>query len=268
MTTNYLEREAYEDPLFWRPERYLGLETERAALAVEWIPSDVESIVDIGCGNGVFTNRLSDISLVVGADRSWSALRHVQVHRCQADITHIPFRDSSFDMTIAMEVIEHLPFSVFAEALREVARVARRYVLITVPYKENLALSRVVCPKCGCEFHRHWHMRSFSKSILETLFHQHHPPLSLIRIEHVVPKRVLFPADELRSLLHIKSTFSRFALCPQCGYRGAAAEVGLDDTLMTDIGHACLGYLKPVIRKCWPLRKTKYFWWMALYVKG
>lgn len=43
----------------------------------EFIPDDVKSIIDIGCGNGIITNMLSAKYDVTGVDRSEKALSFV-----------------------------------------------------------------------------------------------------------------------------------------------------------------------------------------------
>ena len=45
----------------------------------------------------------------------------------------LPFRDDSFDVVACFEVLEHLPFELFPEAMSELARVARRAIVISVP---------------------------------------------------------------------------------------------------------------------------------------
>lgn len=51
-----------------------------------------------------------------------------------ADVTALPFPGNSFDTVCAFEVLEHLPFDRFETAARELARVARRYVVISLPH--------------------------------------------------------------------------------------------------------------------------------------
>jgi ubiquinone/menaquinone biosynthesis C-methylase UbiE len=53
----------------------------------------------------------------------------------QADATHLPFADRSFDVVTMLEVLEHIPAA--ASALSEAVRVARRYVLLSVPSKPD-----------------------------------------------------------------------------------------------------------------------------------
>jgi ubiquinone/menaquinone biosynthesis C-methylase UbiE len=53
----------------------------------------------------------------------------------QGDVTALPFADRSFDGVTMLEVLEHIPDTQLA--LAEVSRVARRFLLLTVPSKED-----------------------------------------------------------------------------------------------------------------------------------
>ena len=50
------------------------------------------------------------------------------------DITKLPFKDNSFDTVCAFEVLEHIPFEEFTSAISEMNRVAKKYVVISLPY--------------------------------------------------------------------------------------------------------------------------------------
>lgn len=50
-----------------------------------------------------------------------------------ADVARLGFADETFDCVLAAQVLEHIPFEEFKTALCELARVTRRYVVITLP---------------------------------------------------------------------------------------------------------------------------------------
>ena len=50
----------------------------RARMFEEMIPSEVERIVDVGCGDGAITNRLAQRWDMTGVDTSATALTHLR----------------------------------------------------------------------------------------------------------------------------------------------------------------------------------------------
>jgi len=54
-----------------------------------------------------------------------------------ADVRDIPFPDKSFDAVCVFEVLEHMPFEDTKKALAEIARVAKRSALISVPHRRT-----------------------------------------------------------------------------------------------------------------------------------
>jgi hypothetical protein len=51
----------------------------------------------------------------------------------RAGVEQLPFADESFDLSLAAQVLEHLPFERFVPRLRELARVVSRHVVVTLP---------------------------------------------------------------------------------------------------------------------------------------
>jgi SAM-dependent methyltransferase len=50
-----------------------------------------------------------------------------------ADVRKLPFKDRSFDLVIACQVLEHIPFDDFETALKEIRRVAKSGAVISLP---------------------------------------------------------------------------------------------------------------------------------------
>jgi SAM-dependent methyltransferase len=49
------------------------------------------------------------------------------------DVKRLPLRDKCVDCVLAAEVLEHIPFEDFGNALEELARVSRHHVIVTLP---------------------------------------------------------------------------------------------------------------------------------------
>ena len=126
------------------------------------IPASVRTIIDIGCGNGLITNELNKRFDVLGVDVNASKLQYVHGKKLQAACDEIPRPDHSFDLVFSSEMLEHLPDDVFERTLKEFERLAKDYILITVPNNEDLDKLLVHCENCGKNYHKNGHLRSFT----------------------------------------------------------------------------------------------------------
>ena len=263
----------YEQSSLWLPERYQGSDAQRVAIALQWLPpasQGVIDILDVGCGNGIFANQLAEQARrVVAIDRSAAALPWVLAPSSQADAAALPFADASFDCVVSMEMIEHLPPSVFERALAEMLRVARRYLLLSVPFEEDLDAHQVTCPTCAFSFHPYHHMRSFHLADLQALFSRW-PAVSLRRAEGIVPVQALrFPRlrKGLSRALGRRPRFPAVAVCPRCGYgRFANAPRALAGTPPAAARPSPPRPWRRGLRAAWP-KEVRPTWWMALYEK-
>lgn len=137
------------------------------------ILNDVESIIDIGCGNGIITNVLGQKYNVTAIDRSEQALKYVKTEKVQASSDCIPFDDNQFDMVFSSELLEHLPDEILKGTITEFKRLSKKYIFITVPNDENPDKLSIVCPKCGYYYNSPNHLRSFDLKKLISLFPGH-----------------------------------------------------------------------------------------------
>jgi 2-polyprenyl-3-methyl-5-hydroxy-6-metoxy-1,4-benzoquinol methylase len=106
-----------------------------------WERARPESVLDVGCGEGVLTEewagRLGD-GRVVGIDlddpklrAEWEKRRRPNLEFRAQEATSLAFPDGEFDLVAAIEVLEHVPTP--EATLAEMARVARRWMLASVP---------------------------------------------------------------------------------------------------------------------------------------
>jgi ubiquinone/menaquinone biosynthesis C-methylase UbiE len=101
-----------------------------------------KSCLDVACGKGKWGYLLRTSHKVpcyfVGGDLNLKSVKFVKDHKVYDDIIlleggHLPFRDGSFDVVLAFEVLEHLKKSQGYKLLNEAERVAREKVVVSTP---------------------------------------------------------------------------------------------------------------------------------------
>jgi ubiquinone/menaquinone biosynthesis C-methylase UbiE len=225
------EQAAYEIPEIWDKDWFGTIDGQRVKLFAEKIPEEVKSLLDVGCGNGLFLHHVESIRDVAclrlcGVDRSQTALKHVHTEKYLSSIDCLPFNDNEFDIVTSLEVIEHLPSIIYYDALKEICRVARKYVLIGVPFNEDIRNSLIECPYCGCRFNVDYHLRSFSESVIRYLFDSH--GFQCKEIFYVQQNKIMRPFfNNIYTLVRALRTIYKnpdeqrypgYAVCPACFY--------------------------------------------------
>jgi len=132
-------------------------------------------ILDIGCGNGSWLYTFEKLGLeATGMDISDNRVKFARGHGLNAilhDITEgWPFHDQDFDVVFANNVIEHIKIGDRVRIIKEAYRVLKNYgyLIIIVPYKEDLKYSMVKCPRCGYAFNWEGHFDTFDKGKLSS----------------------------------------------------------------------------------------------------
>ncbi|WP_181952614.1 class I SAM-dependent methyltransferase [Vulcaniibacterium gelatinicum] len=146
------------------PESFSGAATRLFHLARK-LPA-ASTVLNIGVGSGQFDALASGLGHeVISLDPDTASLARACGGRNAVTglIQAIPLRDSCVDVVVVSEVLEHLDDDTLDRGLDEIRRVLKDDGLIlgTVPYKEDLDQSMVVCPDCGKVFHKVGHVRSF-----------------------------------------------------------------------------------------------------------
>ncbi len=191
---------------------------ERTPTTLAMIPREVSSVLDVGCGDGTLLRSVDWADLKVGVDISYTALSLVSSgHRVLASSEMLPFREKEFDLVMSTEVLEHLPVGGFEATCSEIQRVAKRYVLISVPFHEDLARKQARCSRCGHMYHIHLHLRSFDLSNLEDFFPFYQ--LKEYRFSGSLEKTYPLWLLAIRRKYGHRWEWDKAALCPQCGHK-------------------------------------------------
>ncbi len=102
---------------YWQLKEVLGLEPA--------------TVLEVGVGDRVFGNFIKNNTPVSYTSVDVAEDLHPDV---VGSILKLPFPDKSFDVVCAFEVLEHLPFEEFSQAVAELSRVARTHVVISIPH--------------------------------------------------------------------------------------------------------------------------------------
>lgn len=210
----------FANDLVWQRAAGSAWSRLRIEALLQELDLGTRSLLDVGCGDGqvarAFREHLGPGALVVGLDRGRPGLmRFWQAGQpLAADADALPFVDRAFDLVLASEVLEHLPDDVLRGTVRELMRVARREIIVSVPNREDLVRELMRCP-CGATFNAFGHLHSFDLAALDALF------CGFVRVSTRTagPRRRY--ASALLALRHAwgRYVFEPTAVCPACGGR-------------------------------------------------
>jgi len=89
-----------------------------------------KNVLEIGIGNKTVANYLKSQGVEVITFDKDEKLKPDVV----GDVLEIPFGNNSFDVILCAEVLEHLFFNDFENALYELKRVSKKYVVLSLPH--------------------------------------------------------------------------------------------------------------------------------------
>ncbi len=138
-----------------------------------------ETILDAGCGEGFTLARLQNEGIakrLEGIDYASEAIAlgkkmYPTLILKQSDINSLPYNNNYFDLVICSEVLEHLERP--QKALKEIARVSKRYCLLSVPNEPLFMIANLLRGKNlsrlgnDIEHINHWSSKSFEKFVKE-----------------------------------------------------------------------------------------------------
>jgi 2-polyprenyl-3-methyl-5-hydroxy-6-metoxy-1,4-benzoquinol methylase len=149
-----------------------GFETTLARMFERAAP---ESVLDVGCGEGVLTARWAGQlgeKRIVGIDledpklqAQWATRQRPNLEYRAMPAENLPFAAGEFDLATAIEVLEHVPDP--EHTLAEMARVASGHLLVSVPREPlwralNVARGAYLAQLGNTPGHvNHWSKRAF-----------------------------------------------------------------------------------------------------------
>ena len=134
-----------------------------------------KTILDAGCGEGFVLSLLLEHSIkakMTGIDISSEAIKIAKSNNrkmslLKGDIYGLSFDDNAFDLVLCSEVLEHLDDP--RKALKELKRVSKKYLLLSVPNEPWFMLGSLIGGKYVRNFGNHpehvnhWNSRTFTK---------------------------------------------------------------------------------------------------------
>jgi 2-polyprenyl-3-methyl-5-hydroxy-6-metoxy-1,4-benzoquinol methylase len=136
-----------------------------------------DSILDVGCGEGFTLNRLK----VNGIGKKLEGIEYLQdaielgkktypdILIKKGTIYKLPYKDNEFNLVLCTEVLEHLERP--QDALKELVRVSKKYLVISVPNEPLFMFAQLVRGKNWSRFGNdvehinHWTMFGFPKFV-------------------------------------------------------------------------------------------------------
>jgi ubiquinone/menaquinone biosynthesis C-methylase UbiE len=139
------------------------------------------SVLDVACGDGWLTSLIAAQradAACMGVDREnpdqrvrWRSRTEPNLSFDVADLYHLPFPDRYFDVVTMFEALEHCDDP--QAALREILRVARRGVVVSVPWEPWWRIANVLRGKYLSDggntpgHVNHWGRRAFVRLVAE-----------------------------------------------------------------------------------------------------
>ena len=145
-------------------------------LVMKQVPVSAHLLLDVGCGSAFVASHFCNqgknvISMDIAYANAHKALERIPLENhaaVVADAYHLPFADGTFDCIIASEIIEHTvdPQGFAASLLTKLKPGGT--LIISTPYKEQIAYS--LCIHCNCKTPHNAHLHSFDENKIRKIF--------------------------------------------------------------------------------------------------
>lgn len=148
---------------------------KRIRATLDLIPKEAFNVCDVGIGYGFVAERLQErfprLSLA-GIDISEVAIQRAR-QKLNGDFRigpaeRLPWRESSFDVVLLLETLEHVVPTKTLKVLDETKRVLKDdgVAVVSVPLYENLEMTTFRCPMCQALINPNGHVRSYIPELI------------------------------------------------------------------------------------------------------
>jgi len=192
-----------------------SIKKERLRYVCDALPESFKSMLDVGFGNGQFLKCISSSRrLLCGIDIVIKNVPSKGIYYIKGDIFNLPVKDRSFDVSVCLEVLEHLQGKI-EHAIAELSRVSGSNIIISIPWRECIVKGLVFCPQCKKQYHMSGHQRSFDDIVPIPDF----TVISSIPIIRIRPKYQFGPLYRVtQRFFHVYAyPGGEYVKCPYCG---------------------------------------------------
>lgn len=193
------------------------LDDKRIDALINLIPPGRTSVLDVGARTGKISKILTRyFAEVTALDLALPDITDPHITPIVGDVSHLDLNDGSFDTVVCTEVLEHIQPQHLLDACKELVRVARFDIIISVPDQQDLRIGQTDCASCSGVNPPWGHVNSFSVDSLEKLF----PKVQIEQIKYIGAHRER--TNSLSSFLiglagNPYGTYEQEELCIHCG---------------------------------------------------
>ncbi|MDH5686678.1 MAG: class I SAM-dependent methyltransferase, partial [Candidatus Bathyarchaeota archaeon] len=132
------------------------------------------NVLDVGCGDGAVLEKLQG-EFLVGLDLSLTRLERARSrvekgYFICGDAEHLPFRESSFELALCLDTLEHLPHPLNCVRGLESSTAKGGLILVSVPDDKWLSLARLLAVRCPISLRGHGHIHTLKSRDAVELF--------------------------------------------------------------------------------------------------
>jgi len=166
----------------YKKYRQSQLEILRTNSILNMLPDGCKTVLEIGSRDGYFTKIFSEkYEKVIALDLEYPQIDMENVTPMVGDVTDISLPDNCADLVVCTEVLEHINPELLLKACNELYRVSNKYILIGVPFQQDLRTNATYCSNCDTINPTTGHLSIFDKNKLYSLF----PECKINKIELV-----------------------------------------------------------------------------------